>query len=64
MAANHPRLPTLLIRRYLQSGIMEGGVEGVRKEGTPVGAPETALPDMEEMEEGLYPSPPSDIPRF
>lgn len=32
-----------LIRRYLQSGIMEGGVAGVRSEGTPQGGPLSPL---------------------
>jgi len=32
-----------LIRRYLQSGIMEGGVVGVRSEGTPQGGPLSPL---------------------
>ena len=32
----------LLIRRYLQSGVMDGGVSTVRQKGTPQGSPPVA----------------------
>jgi RNA-directed DNA polymerase len=32
-----------LIRRYLEAGLMEGGVTSMRTEGTPQGGPSTPL---------------------